>query len=322
MINFDNVVKFGHTDMLDKDVFMVSWILGRFCNYKCSYCWPYAHSQKKDHRPTELCLQTIDEIKYQARNNGFNSFHFSLSGGEPTFHPGYLQILQFLADDYRAKYQSIHMTTNMSQNMSFFQKYLRIAKQFDDANITASFHHEHLNTPDLVNGFRDKLVFLKDNGIKIIINMVMVPETFYELHEISDVFVAAGLNVTLKPQSNESATQVVDGYTPDMLSLMREDLMQEPQMRMINSDGTEWMFDQAERFNAYGFNNFKGWMCNSGYQSVVIREPDGSVKRSYSCKDVPLGYIDKGFDLFKEPKICISPSCVSSADSKITKVRI
>ena len=39
----------------------------------------YARSDKKDHRPTELCLSTIDEIKRQARNNGFNSFNWSLS---------------------------------------------------------------------------------------------------------------------------------------------------------------------------------------------------------------------------------------------------
>jgi organic radical activating enzyme len=44
-------------------------------------------------------LRTIDSIKEQARNRGFNSFHFSLSGGEPTLHPGYFDILKRLADD-------------------------------------------------------------------------------------------------------------------------------------------------------------------------------------------------------------------------------
>ncbi|SVB74055.1 uncharacterized protein METZ01_LOCUS226909, partial [marine metagenome] len=31
--------------MLENNVFSVSWILGRFCNYDCSYCWPYAKSK-------------------------------------------------------------------------------------------------------------------------------------------------------------------------------------------------------------------------------------------------------------------------------------
>ena len=41
----------------------------------------------------------MDEIKRQARERGFNSFHFSLSGGEPTFHPAYIDILKHLNND-------------------------------------------------------------------------------------------------------------------------------------------------------------------------------------------------------------------------------
>ena len=41
-IPFDKIVRVGTKTMLFKDTFTVSWLLGRFCNYKCSYCWPYA----------------------------------------------------------------------------------------------------------------------------------------------------------------------------------------------------------------------------------------------------------------------------------------
>ena len=58
-------------------------------------------------------------------------------------------------------------------------------------------------------------------------------------------------------------------------------------------------------------------MCNSGYQSCIIRSNE--VKRAYSCHDEPLGTLDEGFELFKAPKLCITPTCVSSADSKIPK---
>ena len=86
-----------------------------------------------------------------------------------------------------------------------------------------------------------------------------------------------------------------------------------------DSKGKKWYMDQAERFNAFNFNKFKGWSCNSGYQGIIIREPDGSIKRSYSCDDEPLGYIYSGFKLFNKPMKCITESCVSSADSKIPK---
>ena len=74
-IPFDNIVKVGQRTMLHRDLFTVSWLLGRFCNYSCSYCWPYASSRVKDHRPIDLILMTIDEIKRQSRDNGYNSFH-------------------------------------------------------------------------------------------------------------------------------------------------------------------------------------------------------------------------------------------------------
>jgi hypothetical protein len=114
----------------------------------------------------------------------------------------------------------------------------------------------------------------------------------------------------------------VDGYTEDMINKMQTGFPQKSNGEDIYQialydDNTEYLFDQAERFNAFGFNKFTDWTCNAGYQSVIIRGTE--VKRSYSCHDQSLGNILTGFDLFNTPKKCITPSCVSSADSKIPK---
>jgi hypothetical protein len=152
----------------------------------------------------------------------------------------------------------------------------------------------------------------------------MVPEKFYELYERMERFHKRGINVTLKPQSNPTASAVVDGYTEDMIHKMREGFPQrangeEVYQVRLNDGHSDYFLDQAERFNAFGFNKFNGWTCNAGYQSIVIR--GNEVKRAYSCKDEPIGTISNGFEIFKQPKLCISESCVSSADSKIPKVR-
>ena len=320
-IPFDRIEKFGQISMLDKDIFTVSWLLGRYCNYKCSYCWAHGRADEKDHRPTELCLKTIDSIKDQARSRGFNSFHFSLSGGEPTLHPGYLDILDRLSEDM-GNYTSIHMTTNLSRGFSWFGKYLDKAMVFDRASITASLHREYVKDRDV---FANKLIFLQKYGIKITINMVMVPEIFDQLYDLAKYFNDKDLNVTLKPQSDPHANHVVEGYTEDQLAILHNGMPQEDnkkqfmQVRLTDDTGEEWYMDQAERFNAFNFNCFKGWVCDAGYRSIIIREPCGSIKRSYSCSDEPIGNIETGFELFKTPQPCISESCVSSADSKIPK---
>lgn len=353
-IPFDDIIQVGQRTLLYRDLFTVSWLLGRFCNYRCSYCWPYARSDRKDHRPTELCLITIDEIKRQARENGFNSFHFSLSGGEPTFHPGYLDILKHLADDIsNTNYTSVHMTSNCSRSMEWFEEYVERVNPFHRASITASLHTEHLNTVTKMQEFADKLIFCQENDIQVTINMVMVPEWFKKDYDNALFFHEQGINVTLKPQSDPTASKIVDGYTDDMKKTLWNGMPQRAytetkrvwngrpkpkfeipkkvtgendttvpahfQIEFTDKDNNKWYMDQAERFNAFNFNQFKGWNCNAGYQGIIIREPDGSIKRSYSCRDVPLGNIETGFKLFNTSMPCITESCISSADSKIPK---
>ena len=359
-IPFDDLVQVGQRTLLYRDLFTVSWLLGRFCNYRCSYCWPYARSDRKDHRPTELNLKTIDEIKRQARLNGFNSFHFSLSGGEPTFHPGYLDMLKHLADDvHNTNYTSIHMTSNCSRPMKWFKTYVDYASHFHRASITCSLHVEHVDTPEKMQDLADKLVLCQQHDVQVTINMVMVPELFDEYYDNALFFHKQGINVTLKPQSDPTASRVVDGYTEEMKKKLHNGMPQRSyteqkaaearvvkrpkpkfeipdytigrndasvpwhmQVEFTDSKGKKWYMDQAERFNAFNFNNFKGWMCNSGYQGIIIREPDGSIKRSYSCGDQPLGNIETGFKLFDKPTICTTKACVSSADSKIPKRKV
>lgn len=351
-IPFDKIVRVGQMSQLYRDLFSVSWILGRFCNYSCSYCWPYASSKQKDHQPLDLVLKTIASIKSQARERNFNSFHFSFSGGEPTLHPNYLEILSSLnADAQNTNYQSVHMTTNLSAGIGWFKKYAAATENLHRVSITASYHKEFAEKVS----FAEKLIFLQEQDVQTTINMVMVPERFDLLMQEAEYFHSVGLNVTLKPQSNLNATKVVDGYTNEQLQLLQNGLPQmdyttkrldgqgykskrpkKPlvvpefalqvskeyqimQVELNDASGKSWYLDQAERMNAFNFNQFEHWICSSGFRSIIIREPGGIIKRSYSCGDKPLGSIKDGFKLFDQPKKCTTKSCVSSADSKIPK---
>ncbi len=317
-IPFDQIVRFGQQTMLDRPLFSISWILGRFCNYSCSYCWPYARSDKVDHQSLEVYISVINEIKRQARQNGFNQFHWSFSGGEPTAYKNLLELIRHL-DEKQSPYQSVHMTTNLSPGSKWWKTWCDATALLQRRSITASFHDEFAKEQE----FGDKCLQLQYELVHVTINQVMVPEKFYELYERMERFHKRGINVTLKPQSDPTASTVVDGYTEDMIHKMQtgfpQKLQDEDVFQIRLNDGVkDYYFDQAERFNAFGFNKFKDWTCNSGYQSVIIR--GNEVKRSYSCHDVPLGTLEQ-FELFKEPQRCTTPSCVSSADSKIPKCK-
>jgi len=315
-IPFDDITRFGQRTMLAQPLFSTSWILGRFCNYNCSYCWPYARSDQQDYQPLEVYTNTIDEIKRQARANGFTEFHWSFSGGEPTAYKNLLNLIQHLQDTC---YQSVHMTTNLSPGSKWWSAWCHATRDMSRRSITASFHDEFAREQE----FGDKCLQLMRQGVYVTINQVMVPEKFTELYDRCARFHERGINVTLKPQSDPTASRVVDGYTAEQIDILQTGFPQAVegeelyQIALYDHNDSKYLFDQAERFNAFGFNKFQGWYCNSGYQSVIIRSNE--VKRSYSCHDAPLGTLTQGFDLFKEPTKCITPSCVSSADSKIPK---
>jgi hypothetical protein len=240
--------------------------------------------------------------------------------------------------------------------MKWFEKYVEYAKPFHRASITASLHTEHLNTKEKMQDFANKLILCQEYDVQITINMVMVPEWFERDWDNALFFHEQGINVTLKPQSDPTASRVVDGYTEEMLQRLYNGMPQmayteskrqwnlrprpsfelppetlgendksvpwHMQVEFTDSKGKKWYMDQAERFNAFNFNKFKGWSCNAGYSGIIIREPDGSIKRSYSCHDNPIGNIETGFQLFDGPRPCITDSCVSSADSKIPKRKV
>ena len=321
-IPFDRIVRFGQRTMLERPLFSVSWILGRFCNYNCSYCWPYARSDKPDHYEFEVYTNTVDEIKRQARQNGFTEFHWSFSGGEPTAYKRLLDLVAHLDDGVDTPYQSIHMTTNLSPGSKWWKTWCANTEVLQRRSITASFHAEFAREQE----FGDKCLQLMNDGVFVTVNQVMVPERFEEYYDRCAKFASRGINVTLKPQSDPTASFVVDGYTVEMIELMQTGFPQQVkeqdlyQIALYDKKNQEYLFDQAERFNAYGFNKFQGWNCNSGYQSVIIRENE--VKRSYSCRDNPLGTLTDGFSLFEKSEICITESCVSSADSKIPKKKL
>jgi len=320
-IPFNEIVRFGQRTMLDRPLFSVSWILGRFCNYNCSYCWPYARSDRIDHQSLETYTSTIDEIKRQAKLNGFDQFHWSFSGGEPTAYKQLNELVKHLQQDTVSPYQSIHMTTNLSPGSKWWNTWCSNTDMLQRRSITASFHAEHAREQE----FGDKCLQLIYERVHVTVNQVMLPDQFWELYDRCERFHQRGINITLKPQSDPTASHIVSGYTDEMVQAMQTGFTQKAQgedvyqIALYEQNGTEHLFDQAERFNAFGFNKFQGWSCNSGYQSVIIR--GNEVKRSYSCHDLPLGNLQDGFTLFNEPTKCISSSCVSSADSKIPKCK-
>ena len=339
--NFEQIDRIGHVTMLYRNIFAVTFHLGRFCNYNCSYCWTHGRSDVKDHRPTEVVIATIAEIKRQARANGFTGFMITLSGGEPILHKGFLTIVQTLSDDEpNCTSQQMHLTTNLSAGIPWWRQFVEAGRNINTVSITASWHPTEGGADRAKHRreFADKNVFLRDH-VFCLTNIVMVPDAWDALYEDAEYFHSRGMNVCLKPQSDKNCQHIVDGYTPAMLEAMRHNFidhqptLQRPKPRHeplpgrvtaiieLGAEDSVTYIDHAERIQADGFKSFTGWQCNAGFQSIVIREPGGIIRRGFSCHDAPLGTIDGGFQLFANPTPCVTDRCRSTFDLKIPKHR-
>ena len=220
-IPFSEIERVGARRCLYNGFFNVTWVLGAFCNYKCSYCWPYAHSSIRDHFPLEVLIKTIDEIKKQARERGYNSFNFTFHGGEPTIYKGYVDLIRYYADDSpNCNCQTVHMTTNLSPGLKWLEKWVEAVSPLNYATVIASFHKEFAKREP----FADKVKFLQEQEkIKIVARIVMVPECFEDLWEDALYFRSRGINVSLMPQKDNDQ-EVVSGYTDSMLKKMQDGL--------------------------------------------------------------------------------------------------
>ena len=87
--------------------------------------------------------------------------------------------------------------------------------------------------------FANKLILCQEYDVQITINMVMVPEWFERDWENALFFHEQGINVTLKPQSDPTASRVVDGYK-------QEDLK-----RLSGSSTSEWPPDTSRAFASF-----------------------------------------------------------------------
>ena len=178
--------------------FSVDWYIGKRCNYSCSYCVDYLHDNFSPHVPLENMKRLVDVV-YE--DHGTNVF-WSLTGGEPTVNPHFMDLCKYIKQEKGARHISI--TTNGSRTA----KYLKELYQYLDG-ITLSFHFEYM--ADKVDEFITKCIEVEnwrrewnaaqeasgkkfpdwDNGYvkkTLILRFMVYPEQFKNIERMEKAF--------------------------------------------------------------------------------------------------------------------------------------
>jgi organic radical activating enzyme len=122
----------------ESNYIIVDWVLGNFCNYKCSYCFP--GSNTGDQRPPKISEEIKDNIrhmvseikKHQKKEKIIN---FTLSGGEPTMYHDLENLISFLKT-----LGMVTLVTNGSRTLDWWEHHWQYFN-----HIIISYHTEFAN---------------------------------------------------------------------------------------------------------------------------------------------------------------------------------
>jgi hypothetical protein len=149
--------------------FTLNWMVGKYCNYVCTYCDKSNRDKTSPHYSLETLKQFWTNSKNAALAKGFTKIRVILTGGEPTANPDFLDFLKYLDEEKSTlDYLNVSFLTNISQTKEY---YLEASKY---ASISFSTHFEHWNESEAMD------IILTCNKTGKVNVMLMMEEAYSE----------------------------------------------------------------------------------------------------------------------------------------------
>lgn len=305
-----------------QEILYVYWTLTDFCNFRCNYCPNSLHSGdyktgRKPGYPTDEEIRTFLDRLINKHAQG-RSLLVVISGGEPTLHPMYEEIVDTLHP-----HAIIETITNGSRNFDWWKSLNHLPDK-----ITMSLHAEWTKI-DRVNELGE---FLLDNNVQVIYNMMCDPGNWHRVQEMYKQLtprLQALVNAKILTDHSGGPT---DGqpweYHPDQIEYIRSvhaTGKQPPRQRLLEvknvsdiiyDDGTMSVLDNPFDLVNTKQHSFKGWECSAGNTGITISF-DGYAYGA-NCRTVKMGRIDT-FDLLDSPIICPRQWCKTASDIPLNK---
>lgn len=194
---------------------MVTWDLGRRCNYDCTYCGLNHHNNTSKHRTLDECKTAYQFIKdwtgtyNEFRNNKFTTT-INFTGGEPTVNPHFWDIVDYIKQDD----SSIQL--GLTTNGTFHRKHIKpLLDHF--VGITISYHCEA--DLSIKSNVLENIRELAKHKIWLQVNLMLHVDYFEECKTIYEELKQLNVNVKLRPIGDGNV--VINGWFKDVDGSMR-----------------------------------------------------------------------------------------------------
>lgn len=284
-----------------QDSIKIEWNLGKRCNYDCSYCPSSIHDSHSLHTPIDILERAVDrlcELKKPLR--------ISLTGGEPAVHPD----IEDLFDYFKRKDVFwVNLTTNGTRSS---QWYLENEMFFNHVVFSLHFEHDWKRVLHTINQFYDS------TEREFFVNVMAHHDHMDSVRTVVAQLIQKGIKFAIRRiRWTEGDHNVFDDMRydgKDLEWLLSMDATANPNCRVDNE-----RIVHANDIIKKRENQFKGWTCNAGLESLMINW-DGEVHRATCRVGGSLGNIYQGtFVAPNEPIICTRDWCTCAADIPLTK---
>lgn len=239
-----------------KPVTIISPAPARTCNYRCEYCYHHEHGFTKNaHAMESWCKSILTAVERIPRPLRLSAGAM----GEPLIIPKWRETAYKILNHEHV--QRLSFVSNLSQKLEEF---------FDNVDptrigVVASLHPSEFKDHDRdFHVFLEKITFLRDLGVSIVVNYVLTPDQLLRFEEYRSRINGVGVPMTMNILRGPYRGKVYpEAYTEEELKKVHECFKERP-----------FIYDsQSHELNPYGSR------CSSG-RSGFYMEFDGSL---YNC---------------------------------------
>lgn len=306
-----------------QETFFVTWSLHNYCNFRCTYCPDGLNLGSLQELPFENIIKFFNSLKMIAPNK---KIIFAFSGGEPTYHPQFIEIIKFLSNNGC----EITLTTNGSQTLKWWKE----AEPYID-HLVISYHVGWTKKEKL-----SKVIEFLTKTTWVNLDFMMSTDNWDDTIEFSNSLKGKeNLSISYIPiqQDFGQHSKGLINYTQEQLDFLQNNSTVfgkfSPSPRKI--DKCKGFFGRGEKFmetDALGtslldykylisnkLNYFKGYECDLGLEGLII-EVTGEIYKAYCHIGGIVGNINTGeLNFVYKPVICTKDICPCSVDIEISK---
>lgn len=302
------------------NVLQLTWVLNNICTNHCDYCPPTLHSGTNHHYDWEHANTFIDRLLKK-----YPKIHCSISGGEPTVSPFFPDLVKKF---YNAG-QTVGLTTNGARSVRYWEEissyfsYICFSyhPQFHDDKllekaIAASRFTNSTVRIMMDSRYWDRAVSMYEQCAKI---STIRTESVRVLSEMADRHVGNEYNSEqLKWMTDNSA--VLPTTSVGSENIFGQVRSSKTGASFYYEDGTYDTHGDTNTLITRGDNDFRGWACNIGIESLFIHF-DGSIKKGNCLQGGNLFHINdhEVNALPNSGELCVQGICHCGTDVNITK---